>query len=398
MKTLLFFSALLINTLTTLANPGDSLLTIPNASFPRLQTNDRGNPVLTWIERTKTGISLMHCVSTNGGKTFGAPTRISLPATTAAHGEDVPKLIFKGDGTQLVVFSLPRPTPDALRAGNLLYKVSTDQGKNWSLEQPIHQDTTAGKSHSYAELTRLPTGEIGLIWLDEKLSSHEGRSVRFTQTLATGGFGPEIVVDSNACQCCRPGIVADTQGRIYLTYRDWLPTKNGPGARDISYVVSTDNGLSFSPPNVLVHDDWQINACPHSGPQLFVRDEAVYATWYSGASEHAGIRLARVDKPQATKFIAGAQRTHPQVTGWADGRLAIVFEELVGEAPDAYRQTMVRTYMANGESRTMALTAPGELTSLPVLLPTPDGLLVAYQSWQGQSTSVIVKRVPFFQP
>lgn len=398
MKTLLFFTALLVNTVAFATNPGDSFLKIPNASFPRLLADERGNPVLTWIERSETSLSLMHCVSTNGGQTFGAPMRISLPPTTSAHGEDVPKLIFKGDGTRMVVFSLPRPTPDALRAGNLLYKLSSDQGKTWSQEQPVHRDTTAGKSHSYAELTRLPNGEIGLIWLDEKLPGYEGRSVRFTQTLANGGFRPEIVVDSSACQCCRPGIVVDKLGRIYLTYRDWLPTETGPGARDISYVVSVNNGQSFSSPKVLVNDDWQINACPHSGPQLFVRDEAVYATWYSGASKHEGIRLARLDKPQTPEFITGANRTHPQVTGWADGRMAMVWEELVGEAPDAYRQTMVRTYASTGESKTIALTAAGELTSLPVLLPTATGLLVAYQVWQGQNTSVLLKRVPFFQP
>ncbi|WP_198174934.1 sialidase family protein [Spirosoma arboris] len=398
MKTLLLLTALLVSNLTFAANPVDSCLVMPNASFPRLITDERGNPVLTWIERSESSLSLVHRISTDGGQTFGEPTRISLPATTSAHGEDVPKLIFKGDGTRMVVFSLPKPTSDALRAGNLLYKRSSDQGKTWSQEQPIHRDTTAGKSHSYAELTRLPNGEVGLIWLDEKLANREGRTVRFTQTVASGGFGPEIVVDSNACQCCRPGIVVDKEGRIYLTYRDWLSAETGLGARDISYTVSTDGGQSFSQPTVLVNDNWQINACPHSGPQLFVQDEAVYATWYSGTSNHAGIRLARLDKSQTPELIAGSNRTHPQLTGWPDGRLAMVWEELVGEAPDAYRQTMVRIYAANGEFRTKALTATGELTSLPVLLPTSTGLLVAYQVWQGQSTSVLVKRVPFFQP
>lgn len=398
MKTLLLFTTLLISTLTTLGQSGNVLLTIPNASFPRLQTDERSNPVLAWIERSETSLTLMHRVSTDGGQTFGKPEAIRLPATTSAHGEDIPKLVFKGDGTRLVVFSLPRPTPDALRAGNLLYKTSADQGKTWSQALPVHRDTTAGKSHSYAEMTRLPNGEIGLIWLDEKLPGHEGRAVKFAQTVAGGGFGPEVTIDSNACQCCRPGIGVDSKGRIYLTYRDWIPTQTGPGARDISFVVSTDGGRSFSQPTVLGNDNWQINACPHSGPQLYVRDEAVYATWYSGATGREGIRLARLDKPQAPELIPGEQRTHPQITGWADGRLAMVWEELVGEAPDAYRQTMVRTIAPNGESKTIALTASGELTSLPVLLPTATGLLVAYQVWEGQGTRVSLKRVPFFKP
>lgn len=398
MKTLFVLSVLFMTRLTAMAAPASSFVVIPNAAFPRLLTDERGNPVLTWIERTETSLSLLYCVSVDSGRTFGVPMRVPLPATTAAHGEDVPKLIFKGDGTRMVVFSLPRPTPDALRAGNLLYKVSADRGQTWTPEQPVHRDTTAGKGHSYAEMTRLPNGEIGLIWLDEKLPGLEGRSVRFAQTVPGGGFGPEVVVDSNACQCCRPGIGIDRAGRIYLTYRDLVASPPGATTRDISYVVSADGGRSFSRPQGLGNDGWQINACPHSGPQLFVRDEAVYATWYSGAGHQPGIRLARLDKPQVTDLIAGAHRTHPQLAGWADGRLAMVWEEMIGEAPDGYRQTMARIYSATGASRTIALTAAGELTSLPVLLPTPTGLLVAYQVWQGQGTRVLLKQVPFFQP
>ncbi|MBN8822325.1 MULTISPECIES: sialidase family protein [unclassified Spirosoma] len=398
MKTTFLFFNLFFTILTALAGPPSPSLTISKSSFPRLFTDQNGNPVLSWIERTDANLSLVYRVSTDGGDTFGEPKQILLPPSTAAHGEDVPKLIFKRDGTRMVVFSLPKPTPEALRAGNLLYQTSTDQGKTWTTAQPVHRDTTAGKSHSYADLTQLPNGEIGLIWLDDKLPGNEGRSVRFTQTLASGGFGPEVIVDSNACQCCRPGIAVDKQGRIYLTYRDWLPTETGPGARDISYVVSTDGGQSFSRPAVAGYDNWQINACPHSGPQLFVRDEAVYATWYSGASGHEGIRLTRLDKLQSPELILGPQRTHPQLTGWADGRLALVWEELIGEAPNAYHQILLRTYAPDGKSRTVALTAPGELTSLPVLLPTEKGLLVAYQVWHGQDTSVTLKQISFFQP
>ncbi|WP_338874440.1 hypothetical protein WBJ53_02365 [Spirosoma sp. SC4-14] len=186
--------------------------------------------------------------------------------------------------------------------------------------------------------------------------------------------------------------------RNHWLVEDWVPTQTGPGVRDVSFVVSTDGGQSFSKPQLLGHDHWEINACPHSGPQLFARNETVYATWYSGASGSEGIRLAQLDKPQTPELTAGAQRTHPQITGWPDGRMAMVWEELIGEAPDAYRQTMVRTYTASGQSHTIPLSKAGELTSLPVLLPTSNGLLIAYQVWKGQESSVTLMQFPFFQP
>ena len=384
-----------------LTMPADSLLSVPNAMFPRLLTDHQGKPVVTWVERTTTELTLVYRVSSDGGRTFGSSGRIALPPTTSAHGEDVPKLVFKGDGTRMVVYSLPKPTPDALRAGDLLYITSSDRAKSWTTAKPVHRDTTPGKSHSYADLTRLPNGEIGLVWLDEKLPGNEGRSVRFTQTLPGGGFGPEVIVDSNACQCCRTGILVDAGGRIYLTYRDWLSGSKGEttsAIRDISYVVSTDGGRSFSQPKTLGNDRWQIDGCPHSGPQLYNQGGIVYATWYSGAAGQEGIRLARLDGLTQPERIAGPQLQHPQLTGWADVRMAMVYEELIGEAPDTYRQVVLRLYPVKSRPKTVVLTPAGERTSLPVLLPTADGLLVAYQVWQEQDTRVTLKRIPFFQP
>lgn len=388
MKSLFFLAALLLQSFYSF---GTDPIRVNNAQFPRLFANERGQPVMSWVERTSQAVTLVYRISPDGGLTFREPVRILLPGTTAAHGEDVPKLIFKGDGTRMVVYSLPKPMPDATRAGNLLYQLSRD-GKTWSAARPVHRDTTAGKSHSYAEMTRLPNGEIGLIWLDDKLPGREGRTVRFTQTLPTGGFGPEVIIDSSACPCCRPGIAVDGRGRIYLTYRDLLPG----GTRDISFVVSADGGQSFSQPKTLGDDRWNVNACPHSGPQLVAQGELVYATWYSGASGREGVRMARLDQPDQLALLPGAHRTHPQLGSGGANRMALAWEEMVGEAPDGYRQVMVRMTSETRGRQTVPVSTPGELTSLPVLLSADTGLLVAYQVWMGQESQVVLKRIPFF--
>lgn len=377
---------------TTTGLPADSLLSIPNGQFPRLLTDHRGQPLLTWVERTDTSLTLTYQRIGENQKPMGSPVQIALPPATAAHGEDVPKLIVKGDGTMMVVFNLPKPTAESIRAGELLYRLSADGGRTWTPDRPVHRDTQAGKSHSYADLTRLPNGEIGIVWLDDKLPGREGRSVRFTQTLPGDGFGPEMIVDSNACQCCRTGITTDSRGRIYLIYRDWL----AGNIRDVSYVVSSDNGQSFSKPQVAGNDGWAVNACPHAGPQLHVQNEARFATWYSGAAKREGVRVVRLDGGQsAIDFVPGAQVKHPQLTGLANGQLALVWESLVGEGDDAYRQLWLRTYAPTGGKQTVALTAPGQMCSHPVLLPTPNGLLVAYQIWEGTSTRIMMKHFLF---
>lgn len=372
---------------------GDSLLSAADAQFPRFLRDQTGQSVLTWIERTDSGITLVCQPFGSDNQPFGTSLRIALPPATAAHGEDIPKLAFKADGTMMVVFNLPKPTPDNIRAGELLYRLSNDGGRSWTPDRPVHRDVRPGKSHSYADLTRLPNGEIGIVWLDDKLPGHEGRTVRFAQTLPGGGFGPEQIVDDNACQCCRTGILTDSRGRIYLTYRDWLPG----GIRDVSYVVSADAGQSFSKPALLNSDNWVINACPHAGPQLYAQGETVYAAWYSGEKTRPGVRLTRLNGSQTLMdFIEGPQTKHPQVTGWPDGRLALAWENLVGEGEEAYRQIWLRTYPPTGPVRTVALTPEGQVASDPALLPTPDGLLAAWQVWEGPTPRLIVKHFLFF--
>ena len=102
MKTTFLFFNLFFTILTALAGPPSPSLTISKSSFPRLFTDQNGNPVLSWIERTDANLSLVYRVSTDGGDTFGEPKQILLPPSTAAHGEDVPKLIFKRDGTRML--------------------------------------------------------------------------------------------------------------------------------------------------------------------------------------------------------------------------------------------------------------------------------------------------------
>src|SRR5919199_2498158 len=173
-------------------------------AVPRLTTDAGGNPLLTWVEKESDQKATFYFArSADGGKTFGEKIQVNAPATLSAHAEGMPKIAVKSDGTLLAVFEVPRPVAESRFAGDLLYVISKDEGKTWSEPKAVHQDTTPGKSHSFSDVTRMPNGEIGIVWLDEKLPGKEGRPVLFTQTNPSGGFGATVMVDDNACQCCR---------------------------------------------------------------------------------------------------------------------------------------------------------------------------------------------------
>ncbi|WP_128547018.1 sialidase family protein [Larkinella soli] len=356
-----------------------------NASLPRFTTDHRGNPVISWVE--KTGRSLVFCysLSTDGGRTFGPKKTVPGPAEFSVHTEGKPKIAFKKDGTLIATFEVSRPTEEAPRAGDLLFVLSRDGGSHWTRPAAVHRDTSPGKSHSFSDLNRLPDGEVGIVFLDEKMPGQEGRSVKFAKTEPGGGFGPEVLIDSNACQCCRTSVISDEAGTLYIAYRDLLPD----GSRDISYATSADGGRTFSRPQLVRADHWQIDACPHSGPQLVAAPGGVLATWYSGREGEAGIRLAGLGREDLLEKPRTSAMKFPQVAVLTDGRTTLCWEEWVGEGPGAYRKIGLKYFDKTGKALSERyLTPTGETAAQSTLLATPTGLLLAYTRL-GETTSTL---------
>ncbi|GAA4471100.1 sialidase family protein [Nibrella saemangeumensis] len=356
------------------------------AALPRFTTDHQGNPVISWVEKANDQAALFFCVSADGGRTFNPKIRVAAPGTMSTHPEGRPRIAFKKDGTLIATVEISKPTDDSPRASDLLFVQSTDGGRTWTLPKPVHQDVTPGKGHSFSDLITLPNGEVGAVWLDEKLPGQEGRSVKFAQTTPGGGFTHEILIDSSACQCCRTSLAVTSDGGIHVAYRDLL----ADGSRDMSYARSADGGRTFSKPTVIYADHWQLNACPHSGIQLVAAGNEVLATWYSGKEGEAGLRLTRVgqqtllEKPQTSAMKA------PQLAVLADNRLALCWEEWVGEGPGAYRKIGLKYLGADGASQPVYLTRPGEIATQPTLLATKQGLLLAYTRLQGASSALVL--------
>ncbi|MCP1382710.1 exo-alpha-sialidase [Runella salmonicolor] len=353
---------------------------------PRFTTDHRGHPVLSWVEKDGDKGHFYLAISENGGQTFGKKIRINAPTELTVHAEGMPRVAFKADGSIWATFEIKKPTKEAPRASDLMYVVSTDKGQSWSAPKAVHKDTTPGKGHSFSDMVRLPNGELGFVWLDEKMGKHEGRSVKFTQTLPQGGFSEEVVVDSNACQCCRTVLFVDANKNIHLTYRDLL----ADGTRDMSHAVSTDGGKTFTQPQLVYKDRWKINACPHTGPSMTQSGNDFFVTWFSGKSENheAGIRIVKLGEEKLISANLTVRAKHPQIANW-NGNVAVVWDESVEKDGEFFTKIALRIIDKNGKETTTFLTADHENASYPVLLPTPNGLLLAYE-WQAKDAEKAV--------
>lgn len=406
MKTILFLVSLALLSAvqwpvsTNSGNEGQLSDARFTGSTPRFCTDRLGNPMVSWTERESEKVaSFYFAFSTDDagqGSQFGPKIKVRVPPALATHAEGMPKLAQKADGTVLALFELPRPVPESRFAGDLLYVTSEDNGQTWSDPRPVHRNTRPGTSHSFADLTRLPNGEIGIVWLDEKRPGQAGRPVVFVQTNAGGGFTDEVVVDENACQCCRTNIVVDAQHRIHLTYRDMLPAKAGEiGARDISHVVSADAGRTFSAPAVLLADNWRVNACPHAGPSVAVLGKELFATWFSGKEDAVGLRLAKIGAGEPVALIRSNRARHPQLTT-VNGQLIWVWDEAIRN-PNQPADEPMPTYTQRialrtaPESPTVFVSPDTVSAAYPVVLPTKKGLLLAYEATSGKGANPVIR-------
>lgn len=395
------FFVSLLGGLVALFTTTETIVSNPDfvAGNPRLTVDGAGKPLLSWVEKDGDKGAAFYFALSADGVSFGQKIRVKAPLTIATHAEGMPKVAVKSDGTVLAVFEVPRPTAESRFASDLLYTLSTDQGKTWTEPTPVHQDASAGKSHSYSDITRLPNGEIGIIWLDEKLPGREGRPVVFAQTSPGKGFGAAVLVDDNACQCCRTSIYVDARQQIHLTYRDLLPAlkPNEPASRDISTALSTNGGKSFQKPQVVFADHWQVNACPHAGPVVAEVGNELIMTWFSGKEDAVGLRLARLGADKLVSTVLSSRAKHPQVTA-TGSQLVWVWDEAIstnglGDMGSFVQRIGMRTYAGQETGQTRYLTPESVNATYPTVLATKNGTLMAYEQTTGKQNTVIAVRL-----
>ena len=138
---------------------------VSEASF--LTSDHKGNPVLTWVEKSINGVFLYYAISLDTGRTFGVPVRVPTTKGLSSHNESMPKIAFKRNGDAVVVFQKRKPTSENQYAGVLLYTQLLEGSKNWSNPKMLHSDTSNGIGRNFFDITRLPDGEIGAIWLED---------------------------------------------------------------------------------------------------------------------------------------------------------------------------------------------------------------------------------------
>jgi hypothetical protein len=73
-----------------------------------------------------------------------------------------------------------------------------------------------------------------------------------------------------------------------------------------------------------------------------------------------------------------------------NGAIAVVWDESVEKNGEFFTKIALRIIDKNGKESTNYLTADNENATYPVLLPTPNGLLLAYELQKGNEGKAVI--------
>lgn len=274
------------------------------------------------------------------GASFSKPVVVNTtPEPIYAKGENRPKLAFGSRGEVLVSWTRKMP---ARFTGDIRFTRSLDGGKTFSQPYTVNDDGLQ-TSHRFDALYVTASGKIFLTWLDKRDQvrhraqgqGYHGAALYYAVSENGGeSFSSNIKVADHSCECCRIAIDGYSRDEVAVM---WRHIYDGT-TRDHAIAILGTEG--YSTPVRSTIDDWQINACPHHGPDIALSDngESYHMVWFSSGNLHKGLyydRFALEDgkpnEPLSVDSRPGAG--HPQVAV-VDSAVFLLWKYFDGEATE----------------------------------------------------------------
>jgi hypothetical protein len=218
--------------------------------------------------------NVLYCTrSANGGVTFDTPVKVGEAGKLSLGMRRGPRIAVAG---KFVVISAVYGGKGGGADGDLMAWQSSDGGKTWKGASKVNNVPGSAREGLHA-MTASSDGTLACAWLDLR---SKGTTI-YAAVSQNGGetWSANRLVyrspDGTVCECCHPSLAYDSQGRLYVMWRNALG-----GARDMYLTRSDNGGKTFQPAQKLGTGTWFLNACPMDGGALaFNRKNDVLTLW-----------------------------------------------------------------------------------------------------------------------
>jgi hypothetical protein len=161
-------------------------------------------------------------------------------------------------------------------------------------------------------------GHLYLVWIDKRDKAkaetldqqYDGSSLYYVVSKDSGAnFDINTKRIDNSCECCRIAIDTDNQGKVVILWRQVYPGNIRDHA--IAYLdSSTINEQTEFEHNTYMratNDQWQIDGCPHHGPDLAIdKKNIAHMAWFTQGESHKGLMYGQFDLTQNTAGLVSS--------------------------------------------------------------------------------------------
>lgn len=341
-------------------------------------------------EEQKKETILMFSFFNKENKTFSEPIKITPAKGLQIHSESMAKVAITKSGVLFAFFRIKSKKSKSMYDGTLYYTTSTDRGQNWSHKKKLVTDEKS-TSQSFYDITQLPDGELGIIWLDNRKlhKDRKGQTLYFTKTNKNLEFNKEIALEGSVCQCCRTDIEIDKNNTIHIAFRNIIePVELGypkflmqseTEIRDMYYISSKDNGNTFTKAIPISDDNWQVNGCPHTGPSVAHIYQTTGAVWFTGANDDMGLFFSsKYDTSFNERILVSKEGKHPQMIA-TNGKFYIAYEEYYEANGKGYSKIILEERSSKNILKSLEISSPKTNNNHAVLKRVNENELVI--SW-----------------
>jgi len=323
-----------------------------------------------WLVNVHQGFLYLQ-YSDNQAQSFSTPVKVNAAVERIeSRGDSRPQIAVDKAGRLFISWI---QKTEGKYAGRVRFTRSLNQGKSFDEVRTINTDEGL-IGHRFVRMQLDSEGNILLAWLDKRdrvAAKKKGKEYRGTALYSVRSndhgvsFSPNTNLANHSCECCRLASAVDAEEGMYLFWR-MIFNKN-----------TRDHALLYLPKDQPAqalfrasHDQWQVDACPHHGPDMEYMDGKLFLTWFSQGDAQSGLMYASYN-PQSNRFSAtqsldaSPQASHPQIAGngkqlfqvWKrfDGEKTLILSRVSSDQGQSWSKDKVLTQTAGSSDHPMLI-------------------------------------------
>lgn len=354
-----------------------------SSSLSRVSRDDMGNLYLSWVTQDESKATLAY--SKIIGDTWSPPQTISEGSDWFVNWADFPLLSMTAEGG---VAHWLQTSGEGTYDYDVMASFYDKKQARWSDGIKVNSSGVAAE-HGFVSM--LPSGQAQTLvaWLDGRNTKSQPDAGPMTLRAAlfnsSGSNLREWELDKSTCDCCQTSAAMTDAGPV-VVYRD--RSKNE--IRDIAIVRLLEE--SWTKPEVIYHDDWQVMGCPVNGPAVAADGHVVAVAWFTAKNGSPKVQLA-LSVDNGASFASPIQVSGSDTNGRVDVEILASGELVVSwmDTRSSEAVIMLSRFSPSGalmENVEVAASSASRRSGFPVIESVDN---TVYLSWTDISAAPRVR-------